>query len=115
VVAARQQGIDIVPEIMIPLIFTDHEIDQLTPIILTAAKDVCAVSGPQWNIGAIELGVGSMIETPRACVRADRIAATPHMSFVSIGSTDLTRLVFGVSREDTFPFMVRLIVSQRCC
>jgi len=47
-----------------------------------------------------------MLEVPRACLRADRIAAEKHVDFVSIGTNDLTQLVFGFSRDDTQRFMV---------
>ena len=47
-----------------------------------------------------------MLEVPRAFLRAERIAAEKHIDFVSIGTNDLTQMVFGFSRDDTQRFMV---------
>ena len=54
----------------------------------------------------MDYSIGCMIEVPRACLRADRIAAEKHVDFVSIGTNDLTQMVFGFSRDDTQRFMV---------
>ena len=47
-----------------------------------------------------------MLEVPRAFLRAERIASEKHIDFVSIGTNDLTQMVFGFSRDDTQCFMV---------
>jgi pyruvate,orthophosphate dikinase len=96
---------------MIPLIFTDHEVDLITPIITSAARTTCAMSPTRHDMQSLEVTIGAMIETPRACIRADRIAEADNVSFVSIGSNDLTELVFGVSRQDSHSFMVSCLCS----
>lgn len=60
----------------------------------------------------LEYSIGCMLEVPRACLRADRIAAESHVDFVSFGSNDLTQLVFGFSRDDTQRFMVCTVPSK---
>ena len=47
-----------------------------------------------------------MLEVPRAFLRAERIASEKHIDFVSIGTNDLTQMMFGFSRDDTQRFMV---------
>lgn len=94
------------PQIMIPLVVTDHEVDLITPVICAAGSTVCNQGGLKFSMESLEITIGTMLETPRACIRADRIAAARNVSFVSIGSNDLTQLVFGISRDDTQLFIV---------
>ena len=54
-----------------------------------------------------------MLEVPRAFLRAERIASEKHIDFVSIGTNDLTQMVFGFSRDDTQRFMVSSFQSLR--
>ena len=86
----RSAGGDPHPEIMIPLVSTAEE--------LTAAVRAVAAS---W--GAADAGplppIGTMVETPRACLIAGRLA--PTVDFVSFGTNDLTQMAFGFSRDDT--------------
>ena len=89
---------------MIPLVCTDHEVDMVTPVVIAAAEAVCA--GTPYTLKSLECSIGTMIETPRACIRADRIAEAKYVDFVSLGSNDLTQLIFGFSRDDTQQFMV---------
>jgi pyruvate,orthophosphate dikinase len=94
---------------MIPLVFSDHEVDEITPSIMRIAHETCYAAGHSLNELGIELG--AMIEVPRACIRADRIAMANYMSFISFGSNDLTQLTFGMSRDDTQQYLVSLILS----
>jgi pyruvate,orthophosphate dikinase len=104
-VLARKEGLQVQPQIMIPFIVSDHEIDMITPIIASAASLVCNQLGNVFTPDKLQLSIGAMIETPRACIRAERIAAAENMSFVSIGTNDLTQLVFGFSRDDCQQFL----------
>lgn len=72
--------------IMIPLVSSDHEIEIIKPIIKRAADSIFKTCG-----FSIDYKIGCMIETPRACLRADAIAKI--VDFVSIGSNDLTQMV----------------------
>ena len=94
------------PQILIPWVCTDHEIDLVTPGITAAALSVCAHAGPEYTLENLEFFIGSVMETPRACIRSDSIAAAEHVDFVSFGTGELTQLVFGLSEEDTQQFMV---------
>lgn len=105
---ARNQDIPTFVQIMVPLVFSDHELDCLTGMIMEIAENMC--SKENCTTDDIGLQLGTMIETPRACIRADKIAAAKHISFVSFGSNDLTQLTFGLSRDDTQQFMVRIFI-----
>lgn len=79
------------PEIMIPLVSTASELAAAVSAVASAWDDVAAP-------GALP-PVGTMIETPRACMVADRLAAS--VAFLSFGTNDLSQLAFGFSRDDT--------------
>lgn len=114
-IIAVNEGIEVAPEIMLPLVTTDHEIDMLVPVIRDTYEST--IRDFDWELhgkitsttdnlkAAIPLKIGSMLETPRACLRANRIATCNGLNFVSIGSNDLTQLIFALSRDDTQRFM----------
>jgi len=91
-------------QIMIPLVCTDHEVSLITSVITQAAEAVCKVADSRYSLESL-CGVGSMIELPRACIRADRIAQCSHIQHISIGSDTLTKFMFGFSAEDAYLFM----------
>jgi len=92
------EGKSVVPEVMIPLIVDKPELDMLKGVVDAAAQAVQSEKG-------VELSylVGTMIELPRACLRADVIAETAE--FFSFGTNDLTQTTFGFSRDDAAPFL----------
>ena len=85
-------------EIMIPLIVDKPELDMLKALIDRVAREVEEAEGVQ-----LHYLVGSMIELPRACLKAEAIAETAE--FFSFGTNDLTQTVFGFSRDDAAPFL----------
>ncbi len=94
----QADGLDIRPEIMIPLVGMETELAQLRDLVTTTVDRVLAKRGAQ-----LDVTVGTMIELPRACVVADRIAE--HADFFSFGTNDLTQTTFGLSRDDAGRFM----------
>lgn len=94
----KESGETVIPEIMIPLIGTRKEFDILKAVIDKVANEVISSSGRQ-----IEYLVGTMIELPRACLRAGEIAETAE--FFSFGTNDLTQTTFGISRDDAGSFL----------
>ncbi len=97
--AAREvaaEGVKVSPEIMIPLVMVSEELRRLRELV-TKAMD-SALAG-----AAIPYTIGTMIELPRACVVADRIAE--HADFFSFGTNDLTQTTFGLSRDDAGRFL----------
>ncbi len=86
------------PEIMIPLIATEHEFNILKTLIDNTAKAVFAEKGK-----SVKYMVGTMIELPRAALIADRIAKTAE--FFSFGTNDLTQTTLGLSRDDAASFL----------
>jgi pyruvate,orthophosphate dikinase len=85
-------------EIMVPLVSVSEELKQQADIIHDVAREVMGEHGMKF-----EYLVGTMIELPRACLTADRIAQ--HASFFSFGTNDLTQTTFGLSRDDSGRFL----------
>ena len=94
----KHDNIDVLPEVMIPLIATKREFDILKEIVDRVAAEVIAAEGISFPFL-----VGTMIELPRACLRAGDIAETAE--FFSFGTNDLTQTAFGLSRDDAGSFL----------
>ncbi|MBM3928236.1 MAG: pyruvate, phosphate dikinase, partial [Sphingomonadales bacterium] len=87
-----------VPEIMIPLVATKRELELMKAVVDTAAEAVFAETGKR-----VDYLVGTMIELPRAALRAGEIAEAGE--FFSFGTNDLTQTTLGVSRDDAARFL----------
>jgi len=96
--AARDTGKPVVPEIMVPLIATKMELDIVKERIDAMAEKVAAESKTK-----LKYQVGTMIELPRAALKAGEIAETAE--FFSFGTNDLTQTAFGISRDDAASFL----------
>ncbi|RYC15331.1 pyruvate, phosphate dikinase [Ciceribacter ferrooxidans] len=96
--AARETGAAVVPEIMVPLVGLKSELDYVKASIDRIAQEVMTEAGLQ--IGYL---VGTMIELPRAALRAHVIAEVAE--FFSFGTNDLTQTTFGISRDDASSFI----------
>ena len=94
----KEKGIKVIPEIMVPLVGIRFEFIEQDKIIRETAAKLFEERGD-----SIEFKVGTMIEIPRACLTADRIAATAE--FFSFGTNDLTQMTFGYSRDDIASFL----------
>ena len=90
---SEESGVTPVAEIMIPLVSSAKELDILKSKIDAVAKEV----------GALTYTIGTMIELPRAALRAGDIAE--HAEFFSFGTNDLTQTTFGLSRDDAGRFL----------
>ncbi len=86
------------PEIMIPLVSTETEIEIMKDLVQNVAKKV-----QKENNIKIDYMVGTMIELPRAAIKAKDIAK--HAEFFSFGTNDLTQTTFGISRDDSGKFL----------
>jgi len=86
------------PEIMIPLVSTEAEIQIMKDLVIRVASEV----QKQHNV-KIKFMVGTMIELPRAAIKAKEIAK--HAEFFSFGTNDLTQTTFGISRDDSGKFL----------
>jgi pyruvate, orthophosphate dikinase len=98
VAVAADSGETVVPEIMVPLVGMARELELIKAEIDAVAKEVVAESGTQ-----VSYQVGTMIEVPRAALRAAQIAR--HAEFFSFGTNDLTQMTLGLSRDDSAKFM----------
>jgi len=94
----KEEGIDIVPEIMIPLVGEAKELKYVKNFVVETAEKVLAESDVK-----VTYMVGTMIEIPRACLTADEVAA--EAEFFSFGTNDLSQMTFGFSRDDAGKFL----------
>lgn len=94
----EEEGIETLPEIMVPLVAFKRELDLQKEVIDRVAAQVFAEKGR-----SIAYKVGTMVEIPRACVTADEIARTAE--FFSFGTNDLTQTGLGMSRDDSGSFL----------
>jgi len=94
----KKKGVDVRPEIMVPLIGTAKELELQKKIIVETAEKVMAEKKQQ-----VHYEVGTMIEVPRAALLADEIAA--EAEFFSFGTNDLTQMTYGYSRDDAGTFL----------
>ena len=94
----EQEGIDVHPEIMIPLVGHVNELKNQKRLVDQVAKEVMEACGVQ-----VKYQVGTMIEVPRGALTADEIAEVAE--FFSFGTNDLTQMVYGISRDDAGKFL----------
>ena len=96
--AGQKTGAEVVPEIMIPLVSAQREVDLVKERIEAVAQAVANDAGRRPNY---KLGV--MVETPRAALRSGDLARSS--AFLSFGTNDLTQMTYGLSRDDAGRFM----------
>jgi len=94
----KREGIDVEPEVMIPLVGHVNELRQQERIVRRVAEEVQEEQGVK-----VKYLVGTMIEVPRAALTANEIAAVAE--FFSFGTNDLTQTTFGLSRDDAGKFL----------
>jgi pyruvate,orthophosphate dikinase len=102
--ALTKEGVQVFPEIMIPLVGLPAELERLRALTIETVEAVIGETGVR-----PEYTVGTMIELPRACVVADQIAE--HADFFSFGTNDLTQTTFGLSRDDAGRFLPSYIAA----
>jgi pyruvate,orthophosphate dikinase len=96
--AGKRTGKPVVPEVMVPLIATKAEFDIVKARIDAMAEAVAKETGTR-----VQYQTGTMIELPRACLKAGEIAETAE--FFSFGTNDLTQTTYGISRDDAASFL----------
>jgi len=94
----NKKGMNVVPEIMIPLVGEIKELQFVKDIVTSTADEIIKASGVD-----MKYMVGTMIEIPRAAITADEIAK--EAEFFSFGTNDLTQMTFGFSRDDAGNFL----------
>lgn len=97
-IKVEMDGINVVPEIMIPLIGDEKELQFVKNIVVETADKII-----EENKSSLKYHVGTMIEIPRAALMADKIAR--EAEFFSFGTNDLTQLTYGFSRDDAGKFL----------
>lgn len=101
----KKAGMDVHPEIMIPLIGTVNELTYLKAQLQEVAKKTMKDQGIE-----VDYKIGTMIEIPRAALTADEIAK--EADFFSFGTNDLTQMGYGISRDDAAKFLPLYIDKQ---
>ena len=104
-IEAKQSGIEVNPEIMIPLVGEVKELKTIKENVIAVIEEELEKSGVKVNYT-----VGTMIEVPRACLTADEIAS--EADFFSFGTNDLTQMTFGYSRDDANKFLGEYVNSE---
>jgi pyruvate,orthophosphate dikinase len=101
VVQVAKKGVKVIPEVMIPLVGFEKELELQKEIVDRVAREVLAAAG----LKNLKYYIGTMIEIPRGAVTADEIAR--HADFFSFGTNDLTQTTLGMSRDDYTKFSKR--------
>ncbi len=101
----KKNGIDVHPEIMIPLVGNYREFENQETIVRQAADEVFRNTGIE-----LDYLIGTMIEIPRAAVTADEIATIT--DFFSFGTNDLTQMTMGLSRDDSGKFLAHYLQND---
>ena len=96
--AVKKSGVDVFPEVMVPLVGFEKELSLQIEVIRAVADEVMARTGVRFKYLA-----GTMIEVPRGALRAGAIASTAE--FFSFGTNDLTQMALGMSRDDSNSFL----------
>ena len=94
----QADGVDVRPEIMVPLVSAAPELADQAAVVRETAAEVFVERG-----AGVDFLVGTMLELPRACLTAGEVA--PHAEFFSFGTNDLTQTTFGLSRDDAGRFL----------
>jgi len=94
----NKQGMNVTPEIMIPLVGDVKELKYVKDVVVKTANEIIEKAGVK-----LDYKVGTMIEIPRAALTADEIAK--EAEFFSFGTNDLTQMTFGFSRDDAGKFL----------
>jgi pyruvate,orthophosphate dikinase len=104
-IEVKKKGKKVLPEIMIPLVGTVEELTMLKKRAIDVATECMKKAGI-----TVEYQIGTMIEIPRACLVADKIAE--EAEFFSFGTNDLTQMTFGFSRDDIKGFMPTYLANK---
>ncbi len=101
---AKKKGVDVLPEIMIPLVLGGEELRINREMVMRVADEVFEKNGMK-----VDFMVGTMIELPRAALMADDVAK--YADFFSFGTNDLTQTTMGLSRDDAGRFLPEYVES----
>lgn len=105
-VEVMQQGVRVIPEIMIPLVGEKRELETMRVLVVREAEEVSRHHRVQ-----LDYKIGTMIEVPRAALTADEIAECA--DFFSFGTNDLTQTTFGYSRDDAEGKFLHHYIEQK--
>ncbi|MHA1731718.1 MAG: pyruvate, phosphate dikinase [Promethearchaeota archaeon] len=102
----KKEGVDVRPEVMIPLVGTHAELKYVENQLRSLAEEIIEESGVE-----LDYKFGTMIEIPRAALRAGEIARTAE--FFSFGTNDLTQMTYGYSRDDAEGKFINIYLEKK--
>ncbi|HLZ08937.1 MAG TPA: pyruvate, phosphate dikinase, partial [Chloroflexota bacterium] len=105
-IQVQREGLEVKPEIMVPLVGHVNEFDLVRDQLVKVATDTLAAAGAE-----LDYKIGTMIEVPRAALTAEQIAKTAE--FFSFGTNDLTQTTYGISRDDAEGKFLLQYVSRK--
>jgi len=97
------------PRILVPFCFSEHELSAVAAAMSAACDCVCTDAWVRTGFGLpyVDCMLGASLDTPMACFRSDRLAGVLRVSFVSFDCDSLTRLVLGMTMDDSSTLMVQ--------
>jgi pyruvate,orthophosphate dikinase len=107
-VELKRRNFPVLPKIILPLSFSEQEVDRVAAPVCTVSDSVCASAWEDASsaVQVLQHKIACMIETPRACYKTDAIARVRHVTDVILNTDTLTSLVFGMVDDCTEGFMV---------
>ena len=119
-VSLKRRNFVSLPQIILPNVSTQGEVERLASIIATVSDNVCAKAwtDSSFNQKTITSKISCMLQTPRACLKAADFVKTPFVCDVMFNTDVLTAMLFGMDRADAYAFMVSILcigVHTRSC
>ncbi|OYX03860.1 MAG: hypothetical protein B7Z05_09070 [Thiotrichales bacterium 32-46-8] len=107
-VSLKRRNFVSLPQIILPNVSTQGEVERLTSIITTVSDNVCAKAwtDSSFNQQTIQSKISCMLQTPRACLQAGGFVKAPFICDVMFNTDVLTAMMFGMDRADSYSFMV---------
>lgn len=97
-------------KVLMPIAFSDREVDRILPLVSEAMAETCAqqVVVSDFKDYKLDIEFGVDIANPRACLKADKFGKNKNLGFMSMDTDSLTELVFGITKEQSRRYMVRI-------
>lgn len=104
----RREGCKVNTKILLPIAFSDREVDRILPLVTEAIAETCAqqVVVSDFKDFKLDIEFGVDIANPRACLKADKFGRNKNLGFMSIDTDSLTELVFGITKEQSTRYIV---------
>ena len=114
VMSARKEGFKVNAKVMLPIAFSDREVERILPLVNEAMAETCAqdIVVSDFKEFKLDIEIGVDIANPRACFKCDKFGSNKSVGFLSFDTDSLTELVFGVTKEQSTRYMVSILLFQ---